>query len=262
MAGLIEKDFNKIWYTDDRFEPNRTKHRDLIRLGISPFKIEIAEYFNVNSNKKFDLKVQEEIDLLKKVGKRNIAGVITTNYDLLIENIFENYHVYKSQEELIFSSIQGMAEIYKIHGCCLEPNTIVINENDYIDFTSKNAYLAAKLMTIFLEHPIIFMGYSISDKDVEDILKSIVHCLSKENLYKLRDRLIFIEWNNTTGPDEISIYSKSFENDKRIEMTRILVKDYKEIYKSLLANKTKYNPRVLRKLKSDIYELVLTGDPR
>jgi hypothetical protein len=34
--------------------------------------------------------------------------------------------------------------------------------------------LAAKILIIFLEHPVIFLGYSISDKNIENVLKAIV----------------------------------------------------------------------------------------
>ena len=67
--------------------------------------------------------------------------------------------------------MQGIAEIYKIHGSVQNPESIVINKADYQKFYDKGKYLAAKLMTIFMEYPIIFIGYSISDSDIQAILK-------------------------------------------------------------------------------------------
>ncbi|MFN1842158.1 SIR2 family NAD-dependent protein deacylase [Clostridioides difficile] len=99
-----------------------------------------------------------------------MSGFITTNYDCFLETIVDNYTTYIGQENLVFSSIQGIAEIYKIHGCVSSPNSIVINEADYIDFDSKSAYLAAKLMTIFVEFPIIFIGYSVTDVNIKKYL--------------------------------------------------------------------------------------------
>lgn len=99
------------------------------------------------------------IYLLTNVEDRSITGIITTNYDGLIEErIFSKYKYQKfiGQEELIFSSITGIGEIYKIHGCYSNPNSIIINEEDYKSFDEKYDYLAAKLLTIFMEHPIFF----------------------------------------------------------------------------------------------------------
>ena len=48
-------------------------------------------------------------------------------------------------------------------------------------------------MTIFLEYPIIFMGYSINDPNILNIIHSIVNCLNEEQLNKLHDRFIFVE---------------------------------------------------------------------
>ncbi len=137
--------------------------------------------------------MSEEIECLKRVGNKSIAGVITTNYDSLLEGVFSDYTRFIGQEELIFSQIQGVGEIYKIHGCCTKPDSIIINEDDYVDFQEKNPYLASKILTLFLEHPIVFMGYSIGDENIRNILRAIVRCLSKEKIEVLKERLIFIE---------------------------------------------------------------------
>jgi hypothetical protein len=257
-AELIEQDFFQVWFNSDDYNISRELYQEEIKRHTSPLKIEIAKYMkDVNPLQEH----KEELAALSKIGKRSIGGIITINYDCFLESIFTDYTRFIGQEELIFSPIQGIAEIYKIHGCCSKPESIVINETDYINFSEKNAYLAAKILTLFLEHPVIFIGYSISDKNIENILKSIVRCLSIDNLEKLRERLIFIEWNNLDQPDDISMYSKSFEGGKSVEMTRIRLKDYSILYHALLENNAKYNAPMLRRLKEDIYELVLTNKP-
>ena len=50
--------------------------------------------------------------MLSRLSEKNLAGVITTNYDNFIENHFNGYTVYVGQKELIFSAIQGVAEIF------------------------------------------------------------------------------------------------------------------------------------------------------
>lgn len=76
----------------------------------------------------------------------------------IVLTIVMQVKIYVGQSQLIFSAIQGIAEIYKIHGSVEVPESIVINEEDYVEFERKSTYLAAKLMTIFMEYPIIFMG--------------------------------------------------------------------------------------------------------
>jgi hypothetical protein len=260
VAELIEHDFNMRWFKDDKFKENRDKSAEDLRHSVSPFKIEIARYMREQSQA-HDPLYTTEIKLFKQLEMRSIGGVLTTNYDSFIEDTFASYTKYIGQEELLFSTLHGISEIYKIHGCCSKPESIVINEADYVDFSEKNAYLAAKILTIFLEHPIVFIGYSINDKNIEKILKSIVKCLSAENLERIRERLIFIERAKEGVPEEISIYSKSFEGGKAIDMTRVRLKTFESLYEALLENQAKYNAPMLRRLKQDIYELVLTNKP-
>ncbi len=257
VAELLEKDFIKKYFSDSSYTVNREKNKILINNNVSPFKIILSEYFK---GKKYD-SLNEEVKLLKNIAYKNIGGVITTNYDDFLEEIFEGYKVYIGQEELLFSNIYEIGEIYKIHGCCSVPESIVITEKDYNNFINKNDYLTAKLLTIFLEHPIIFLGYSISDKNIENILKSIANCLSQEKLDVLKKRLIFVEWTDDVKINEITTHSIQFENKNKIEMTKITLNDFSEIYKALLLNKAKYNPKILRELKQNIYELVQTNNP-
>lgn len=154
-----------------------------------------------------------------------------------------------------------MAEIYKIHGCCTNPSSIIINQKDYEVFNEKNAYLIAKLLTIFMEHPIVFIGYSISDSNIIDILTNISRCLSSEKLLKLKDRFIFVQWNNNGEEQTVTHYELSVGKGKSIIMTKITVENYSCIYEALLENKVSYNPRLIKKLRNDIYKLVVTSKP-
>ena len=264
VAELIEKDFNKKWYRDDEFSESRKKFAHLAKEKCSPFKIEIAEYFTKISDRPYNSGMDKEIELLHSVADRSIGGIITTNYDSLIERVVSGYKYskYIGQEELIFSPLTDISEIYKIHGCCSEPKSIVINEKDYKLFNAQNDYLIAKLLTIFMEHPMIFIGYSISDTNIRDILTSMSNCLTEEKLEKLKDRFIFIEWNSSGDDNQnvITPFDFAVGNKKAISMTKVIIDDYSCIYEALLQNKVFYNPRLIKKMRNDIYNVVLSSE--
>ncbi|OQA31603.1 MAG: hypothetical protein BWY57_02299 [Betaproteobacteria bacterium ADurb.Bin341] len=262
IASKIEADFIALWSSNAQFARELEPFSSLLRAGVSPFKIAVANYVAENSRRSSDQKIADEFSCLKLLGKRSIAGVITTNYDQMAEDLFGGFQVFVGQETLLFSSTQGIAEIYKIHGCCQHPSSIIINQSDYDTFDERKAYLAAKLLTIFVEHPIVFLGYSISDPNIESILKAITGCLSPENLSKLQKRLIFIEYS--PDPDvrpEVRGHSLSFEAGRTVEMTKIVLNDYMPLYRVLSNKKYAYNPKLLRQLKRDIYQLVATNQP-
>jgi len=263
VASRIQKEYDQFWLTSPEYEVERDKHADEVRAGASPFKLSLAEYFWGAKKLNDPSFLQDELSCLTNVGKRSVAGIITTNYDNLLEEIFKDYATFIGQEQLLFADTQGINEIYKIHGCCTEPDSIVINTKDYDVFNKRNAYLAAKLLTVFVEHPIIFLGYSISDPNVQSILAAITDCLSQKNLAILKKRLIFVEFT----PEEIEEpvireHTINFDADGRsIELTRITLNKYLPLYSELLTRKYSYNPKLLRQLKRDIYQLVSTNEP-
>ena len=164
------------------------------------------------------------------------------------------------QSQLIFSSIQGVAEIYKIHGSIEVPESIVINAEDYREFDSKSAYLAAKLMTIFMEYPIIFMGYSISDVNIQNILKAIVGCLNSAQVKQLQDRFVFVEYKHDIGKVDVTPYTIMIDG-KPLIMSKITLSDFMPLYTAIGNKRAKLPVRILRKFKQELYSYVITNTP-
>lgn len=248
IATLLEKDYNSAVLTQPQYSEFRKKHEEALKNSASALKIAIANRF---LRAEFDVQ-DKEISLLKKLGKRSLSGIITTNYDTMLEQLFPNFETYVGQEELIFANNTGIGEIYKIHGSVLYPESLVLTSKDYLEFEEHSSYLIAKLLTIFLEYPIIFIGYSLNDRNIRNIFETISRCLSQEKLDELKDQLIFIEYSEI---EKISEFSMQFENGSNICMNCLSTKDFMQIYRSLYETKAKYNPAILSHLRRDIYEL-------
>lgn len=259
IAEALKTDFDARWFTDSSI---RTLPSELMQKvtqeNCSPFKAEIASYIDLNS--KLNLAYKDEIDILKSLTARNIAGFITTNYDNFLNIIAPDYITFVGQEELLFNSIQNIAEIYKIHGSISNPDSIIITSSDYDKFNRKASYLTAKLLTIFLENPIIFIGYSISDKNIRNIIFSIADCLSTENLKKLENRFIVVEYDRDNGPTTISPRSMDI-NGTIIPMTKITMSNYADLYEALKEKRSALPVKMLRMFKNEFYNFILSSTP-
>lgn len=258
IAELVQQDFNSRWYADSTFRTLTEEYLKFVEDGQSPFKVEVSQFINQNSHTVPGK--QAELDLFKSISVKSLAGVITTNYDCLLEKETDGYKSYVGQEELIFSPSQGWAEIYKIHGSITNPKSIILTESDYKYFKDYCPYLASKLMTIFMEYPIIFIGYSLNDSNIQLILKSIVKCLSSENLEKLQNRFIYVEWAAGQNDFEISHASITID-DKVIRMTSIKTDNFAGLYEALSAKRAKMPAKLIRLFKQEFYNFALTNQP-
>lgn len=258
VAELIQRDFDELWFKNKNIRTIEKEQLEKIHNGLSPFKAELSAYIKRQSIINTDY--QEEIDKLSSISAKSITGIITTNYDTFLEDCFPGFSKYVGQSQLIFSSIQGIAEIYKIHGSVEDPHSIIINEEDYNSFEQKSQYLAAKLMTIFMEYPIIFMGYSIHDSNILSIITSIVNCLDGDQIETLGKRFIFIEYDAAIREEVVTPYT-IMVGDKPLTMKKITLSSFLPIYDELEKQKSKIPVAILRQLKKELYEFSITNTP-
>ena len=258
ICDIISDDLVNLWYESEDFELSRGEFANLIYApGFHPIKAEVAKL--ISSKTSIIPNMEPEYKELSKITSNSIAGIITTNYDTLLEKTF-NFDTYLSQDQLMFNVNYEIGEIYKIHGCVSSPNTIMITSNDYVQIQKKNQYIAAKLLTIFVEHPIIFIGYSMNDQDIRTILEAISECLNTEQRIALQKRLIFIDWDPSIKIPQYGSFDIAFPNGNNITMTKYSMSSFTDLYKTIGKHKTNIPVKALRKLKHAMYELALTTD--
>jgi len=256
-ATILANDFHDFWWTNPKYEISRTKNQAKVKDRTSALRIEISNY--LNSLSFADLMGSDHKEEIEILSRLNVDGIITTNWDLLLENLFPDYKVFIGQAELLFSNPQSIAEIYKIHGSASRATSLILTKEDYIDFDNKNPYLAAKLITLFVEHPIVFIGYSLTDKNISSLLKSIVSVLGTENIEKLQNNLIFVQ----RSKDGESEYNQTFLtiDGGQIPITIVKTDSFVPVYEALDNVKRKIPARVLRLCKEQMYEVVKSGAP-
>lgn len=191
LATIIEDQFNAAFY-DRKIKLDRVKNPSWVQRGISPYKMFLAKYFK-KMNLYHSPKTDDEIVRFKAL-KNKISAVITTNYDLFLEEyIFStDFKVFVQQNELFSSDSYNIAEIYKIHGSVTDANSIVITDSDYKNFSESRKLIIAKMLTLFAESPIIFLGYSFTDENVQLIISEFLGCLTANELEHIDEHFVFI----------------------------------------------------------------------
>lgn len=253
VAEQMAIDLHEIWWTEERFQKSRSINGKKVRTKTDCLKFEIANFLETKLKIAEDLSA--EISLLHSV---NVNGIITTNWACFLDEHFGDFKVFVGQEQMIFNNRIGLAEIFKIHGSISEPSSIVVTSGDYENFNQRNPYLAAKLLTTFLEHPIIFLGYSLVDKNIQEILKSITSCLRSENLTKLSNRLIFIQ-RSKGGSESLTETIMSID-DISIPIIAVKIDDFGNLYKLLGGLKRKLPLKYLIQIEEMVCDIVKNKD--
>lgn len=111
-----------------------------------------------------------------------------------------------------------------------------------------------------MEHPIIFIGYSLSDKNVRNILNSIVQCVGQDNLEKLRKNLIFVERLKDSYQE--GIFENELVFDKvRLPIVSVRTDNFSNVYQSLANIEKKIPARIMRYFKEQFYEFAYSTNP-
>ncbi|WP_417789020.1 SIR2 family protein [Terasakiella pusilla] len=201
-----------------------------------------------------DAELQKEILALQSISPH---AIITTNFDPFTQLAFPEYQAIIGQQ-ILKTSVTCIGEIFKIHGCTSDVNSIVFTKEDYDDFSEKKKYLSAKLLTFFAEHPLIFIGYSASDKNIQSILSDIDKILSPNG--ELIPNIYLLEWQPDIKEQDYPLTERliGLTGDKSIRIKSITASSFQwvfEAFSSPDAN-VNVNPRILRAILARTYQLV------
>lgn len=158
----------------------------------------------------------------------------------------------------------SIGEIFKIHGCTSRPESLVFTQDDYDDFITRKKYLSAKLLTFFSEHPLVFVGYSANDPNIQAILADIDEALP--GFGGVIPNVYVLEWRSKIDPADMPAREKliAIGGNKGIRIKAIETTEFGWPFEAL--GSTNFNPKVsaktLRALMARSYELVRTDIPR
>lgn len=208
---------------------------------------------------------REELETLKSIQPH---AIITTNYDKFLENIFNEdfsgdsgYEVVVG-EEVLQNQHKNIGEIYKIHGCISEPESIILTKSDYKDFNNRQRYLSSKLLTYLIEHPVLIIGYSANDPNIQQIFSWVQTVLSDEKRHV--DDIYYVTYDKDikdrkTLPTEKQIRT---DNGKQITVNQVAAKNFGWIFEAFSSSTGLEIPiGQARDIVNKTYNLVSTHAP-
>jgi hypothetical protein len=204
--------------------------------------------------------LDREIEALKNISAH---AIITTNYDQVIEPLFPEYETVVGQQ-ILRKSFLSIGEIFKIHGCRSNPKSIVVNEADYERFEEDHKYLSAKLLTYFIEHPLLFIGYRAEDPNIKSILYDVHRMVRAE--FQLVPNIYILEWNPKLNSASYPARDKviSVAPDVNIRIKSISASSFEWVFEAFgqAGNLEKINTKLLRALMARSVELIRTDIPK
>lgn len=256
VASYIEKEFNDQFFKELTSVDGLTLQRAQEEM-ISPFKFDITNRFS-----KLELQDdvnKEELKLFKEViNKARI--IVTTNYDKFIENILikdfnQTPTVYVGNKGF-FNETDGWSEIYKIHGSVSDSKSIVITDKDYESYDKNSILISAKILSSMINSPIIFLGYSLQDRNVRTLLNDFSKQLPSEDPRKSANRIIVI--NHDAGNQDVNERIITIENSD-ITCTAIDTDNYSYIYQQILKIDEGASPFEVKKYERLIRKLIISS---
>lgn len=257
IASDLEKKFNETVQNNrnGKFKTINDQFYENMKYGknISRFKLYLCSLFK---NIEFKEEKIDEINEFKKV-RKNVGSVITTNYDQLIENLFEFSPLIGN--DILLSNPYG--SVYKIHGCFTTPDKIIITHEDYVKFEKKYELIRAQLLSIFIHNPIIFMGYSITDNNIRKILKTIFEYvpLGSELGEKIKANFLLVEYEENSNSTEVYEHDIFLDENTMIRVNKIKTDNFLSIYKSLSTLQLPVSAMDIRKVQNVVKEIYEGG---
>jgi hypothetical protein len=118
-------------------------------------------------------------DIHQAVLKIDPKIVITTNYDTVYDLYCrqgiarDGYNIFKYTDSHLVSQLRSPIRcVIKAHGCITDPDTMVLTRSEYFNARQKSPHFFKVLDALFLTHTILFVGYSLTDPDIQITLEN------------------------------------------------------------------------------------------
>ena len=126
----------------------------------------------------------EPTEIHKAIFRLNAPLILTTNYDLLIEDAYAkvygktaNVYTYRGssevQQSLQIRQLTDRPVIFKLHGSIDEPSSIILTEQDYRKLIYQETGYRTVLSAIFVTHVVLMVGFSFSDRELTLMLETL-----------------------------------------------------------------------------------------
>lgn len=226
---------------------------------LDPFKVMVCSLLK-DGKIVDDPKLISEIESFKKLADK-IPAVITTNYDNFLEKeIFQNFSVLVFPDDYYFSGSDGYGEILKIHGTVEKPDSLIVTESDYNRLRKDSKVIMSRLISLMCDHPVVFLGYSLTDEEIHDIIYDLVSSLKQTDIDRIRGNLINVQVNNNLKKT-ICRPNRIEQNGKYIEIMQLYVPNFEIVFRYLDKITPVATAIEIKRYRSMIRNIVLSTNP-
>lgn len=105
--------------------------------------------------------------------------VITTNFDTVYDlycrsgDAAEGYNIFNYTDTHLISQLRSPIRcVIKAHGCITDPDTMILTRSEFFEARQRAPHFFRILDSLFLTHTLLFVGYSLSDPDIQITLEN------------------------------------------------------------------------------------------
>jgi len=246
LADELEEQFDSSFYAE------KVKLKDLTpeiahRKKISPFKTRIAEIF---SNLVLNDETEGELKLFKSMLSKSRL-IVTTNYDDFIEKQLNNAIKVRVGNQGLFEPAGDLNELYKIHGSIKNPDSIVITSKDYEGLERTSAIVNAKILSFLTESPILFIGYSLTDKNIQSLLTDLANNMPFE-IEEAAKRIGVVKYE--AGKSDIT--ESMMDTPFGVHYTQLSTDNYSKIFSAISKVNQGFSPLEISKYQNAFKKII------
>jgi len=212
--------------------------------------LKIPQYFFNKSEPDYWKTIQKVFNVKAKPNEINNMimelqpkHIITTNFDKLIENTDSlNKMIYRIvvKNEDLLNNKSKKSYIIKMHGDIDEPSTIVLKEDDYLNYSRNHILIETFIKSLLVDHTFLFIGYALNDYNLKLIINWLEYLAKDCKEGERKKNYIFTD-------------SKGEHNDNYYSKKNIITINVSEIPNLI---KDRYSDIMLKEAGRNIYALL------